>query len=422
MKCTSVLFVAVLLLNVGLPAWGQAIPVASPEEAALSSERLDDISEALQGHVDEKHVAGVTALIAHHGKIGYFKSFGKRDVDAGDAMQNDAIYRIYSMSKPITSVAVMMLFEEGRFSLDAPASTFMPELGGMEVVVEEKNTKKGKTKYSIEASKSDMTIRDLLRHTSGLSYGSLGIPELDEKYREEGGGRRSGNLEDFTKNVGKMPLRYEPATRWNYSLSTDVLGRFVEVVSGMNFDEFLAERIFEPLGMTDTGFHVPKEKIGRFAAVYGRDADMTIRPMPAGRSRDYSEPPSYFSGGGGLVSTTEDYFKFCQMMLNGGELNGVRILSRKTVELMTRDHLGDIPMGFGLPGFGFGLGFLIFPDPAPAGILISEGSYSWGGAASTSFWIDPVEEIIGIFMIQIMPEVRDYGQQFRILTYRALDD
>jgi CubicO group peptidase (beta-lactamase class C family) len=250
----------------------------------------------------------------------------------------------------------------------------------------------------------------------------LGIPELDAKYRDDGAGRREGNLADLTKRLGKMPLRYEPGTRWNYSISTEVLGRFVEVVSGMTFDKFLHERIFKPLGMNDTGFHVPAKNKDRLAGIYGRGEDMTIVPLPAGRARNYLDPPSYFSGGGGLVSTAEDYFKFCQMLLNGGQYNGVRILSRKTIELMTQNHLGTIPMGFGLPDFGFGLGFLIFPDPVLAGITVSKGSYSWGGAASTVFWIDPVEEVIGIFMTQIMPEARDYGQQFRILTYRALDD
>lgn len=417
MKHTTPLFVVTLLLMAAAPAWGQAVPIASPEDAALSSEGLDNITKALQGHVDEKHMAGVTALIARHGKIGYFKSFGVRDLEAGDPMQNSDIYRIYSMSKPITSVAVMILFEEGRFELDDPVSKYIPELGGLEVIVEEKDPETGKPTYSTEPSDRDMTVRDLLRHTSGLTYGRYGIAELDKKYGEKNAQRRNGNLADLTAALGTMPLRYQPGTTWNYSLSTDVLGRLVEVISGTTFDKFLEERIFKPLGMNDTGFHVPQKDKDRLAGVYGRN----LAPLPAGRARNYLEPPKFFSGGGGLASTTEDYFKVCQMMLNGGEFNGVRILKRETVELMTQNHLGEVPMGMGLRGFGFGLGFLIYPEPTGA-TSASKGTYSWGGAASTSFWIDPVKEVIGIHMMQIMPEARSYGQEFRTMTYRALAD
>lgn len=416
------LFVIALLLTPAVAAWGQSPVAVSPEKSGLSKERLDYLSSILQTHVKEERMAGVTALIAHHGKIGYFESFGTRDVDAGDPMEKDSIFGIASMTKPITSAAVMMLYEKALFGLDEPVSRYIPELGNMEVVVEEEDPKTGAPTHRLEPAKRDMTIRDLLRHTSGLISGNYGIADIDEKYSEMRGRRRDGTLEDSMKILGKMPLRYHPGTTWAYGRSTDVLGRLVEVVSGRTFDRFLEEEIFEPLGMTDTGFHVPRNKLDRLATVYGRNEDMTIRPLSSRRYRNRLEPPTYLSGGGGLVSTAGDYFKFCQMMLNGGELGGVRILSRKTVELMTRSHLGDIPMGWGLKGFGFGLGYLIYPDPIPAGILVSEGSYSWGGAASTSFWIDPVEELIGIFMIQIVPEATLYGGQFRTLTYRALDD
>jgi len=422
MERMTPLFAAALLLIATAPAWGQTLPMASPEDVGLSSEALDELSKVLQKHVDENHMAGVTALIARRGKIGYFKSFGKRDVDAGDPMQNDTIYRIYSMTKPITSVAVMMLFEEGRFGLDDPVSKYIPELGGLEVVVKTKDPDTGESTYSTEPSKRDMTVRDLLRHTSGLTYGRYGIAELDAKYREKSAQRRDGTLADMTAALGTMPLRYQPGTTWHYSVSTDVLGRFVEVISGTTFDKFLEERIFKPLRMKDSGFHVPQEDKDRLAGIYGRKADMTIQPLPAGRGRDYLVPSKYFSGGGGLVSTTEDYFRFCQMMLNGGELDGVRILKSETVDLMTRNHLGDVSMGWGLTSFGFGLGYLIYPDLGSPGTSPSEGTYSWGGAASTSFWIDPVKEVIGILMIQIMPEVRTYGQEFQRLTYRAIND
>ena len=272
MNRTARLFAAALLLIVATQVWGQSLPVVSPEDAGLSSERLDDLSKVLQKHVDEKHMAGATALIARHGKIGYFRSFGVRDVDAGDPMQNDSIYRIYSMTKPITSVAVMMLYEEGRFGLDDPVSKYIPELGGLEVVVEGADSKEGGSAFSTEASDRDMTVRDLLRHTSGLTFGFYGIPELDKRYGEKN--LLDGTLADFTAALGTMPLRYQPGTTWDYSSSTDVLGRFVEVISGTTFDAFLEERIFKPLGMKDTGFHIPQENM---AALQGSTA--------AGRTR-----------------------------------------------------------------------------------------------------------------------------------------
>lgn len=422
MNRISALLVIALLLTAPVAVWGQSPVAVSPEESGLSRERLDYLSSVLKTHVKEKRMAGVTALIAHHGRIGYFESFGLRDVDAGDPMERDSVFGIASMTKPITSAAVMMLYEKALLGLDEPVSKYIPELGNMKVVVEEEDPKTGEPTHRLEPARRDMTIRDLLRHTSGLASGNYGIAELDEKYSEMRARRRDGTLADFMKILGELPLRYHPGTTWAYGRSTDVLGRLVEVVSGRTFDKFLGEEIFTPLGMTDTGFYVRQSEIDRRATVYGRNQDMTIRQLPSGRYRNPSKPPTYLSGGGGLVSTAGDYFKFCQMMLNGGKLDGVRILSRKTVELMTRSHLGDIPMGWGLKGFGFGLGYLIYPDPVPAGILVSEGSYSWGGAASTSFWIDPVEELIGILMIQIRPEARVYGGQFRTLTYRALDD
>jgi CubicO group peptidase (beta-lactamase class C family) len=422
MNRVSALLVTALLLTPALATWGKTPVAVSPEEAGLSRERLDYLSGILKTHVKEKRLAGVTALIAHHGKIGYFESFGARDVDAGDPMHKDSIFGIASMTKPITSAAVMMLYEKALLSLNDPVSRYIPELGDMKVVVKGRDPKTGEPTHWLEPAKRDITIRDLLRHTFGLSSGYYGIADVDEKFGEMGAGRRDGTLEDFMKILGKMPLKYHPGTTWDYGRSTDVLGRLVEVISGTTFDRFLEEEIFRPLGMTDTGFHVPQTKIDRLSTTYGRNEDMTIRPLSSRRNRSREKPPTYLSGGGGLVSTAGDYFKFCQMMLNGGELDGLRILSRKTVELMTRSHLGDVPMGWGMKGFGFGLGFLIYPDPLLTDGLASEGTYSWGGAASTSFWIDPVEELIGILMIQIRPEARLYGGQFQRLTYRALGD
>lgn len=411
MNRTVPLFAAALLLIVAAPVWGQSPPVVSPEDAGLSTEALDELSKYLQKHIDEKHMAGATALIARHGKIGYFKSFGVRDVDTEDTMQNDSIYRIYSMSKPITSVAVMILYEEGRFELDDPVSKYIPELGGLEVVVKETDPKEGAPAFSLEASDRDITVRDLLRHTSGLTYGWYGIPELDKQH--EMMNIRDWTLAEFTTVLAAMPLSFQPGATWEYGSSTELLGRFVEVISDTTFDAFLEERIFKPLGMKNTGFHIPEENNkDRLATLYGHNKDKTVGPPPAGWDESYVVPPIFFSGAGGLVSTTEDYFKFCQMMLNEGELNGVRILSPQTVKLMTRNHLGEGTYPLGLRGFGFGLGFLIRPD----------GTYDWGGAASTTFWIDPAKEVVGVFMTQIAPEVRKYGGKFRTLTYRAVKD
>ena len=413
--CTAALHVHAENSHLGLAR-------VSPEQVGLSSDRLGRIEQLMRKYIDENRIAGAMALIARRGKIAYAETFGMSDTRAGKPMRDDTIHRIFSMTKPIASVAVMTLYEEGHFFLNDPVSKYIPELGNLQVGTEEEDPSTGKKKLNRSPSKRDMTVRDLLRHTSGLTYGIFGNTLVDQEYRKAGNTQKM-TLAEMVAHLGRMPLLYEPGTTWHYSVSTDVLGRFVEVISGMPFDEFLQARIFDPLGMKDTGFYVPREKKHRLSGVYTPKPDGTVQPMTPPNGRSFTEPPINFSGGGGLVSTTADYLRFCQMLLNGGALDGVRILGRKTVELMTTDHLGKIPMGLGRTGYGFGLGFAVNPGPGKAGAIGSAGEYSWGGAAGTRFWIDPKEEMIGIFMIQIWPHRNlRYGEEFKLLAYQAIVD
>jgi CubicO group peptidase (beta-lactamase class C family) len=339
-----------------------------------------------------------------------------RDLAARDRVEQDDIFRIYSMSKPITSVAVMMLYEEGRFFLDEPVGRYLPELADVQVAVLAEAT--GPESIPTERPARPMSIRDLLRHTSGLTYGSFSNTVVDQVYRQaEVLGQAT--LADMVTELGKIPLLYQPGTRWNYGVSTDVLGRFVEVVSGQSFDAFLRERIFEPLGMHDTGFYVEPSERDRLAELYGHTGPERALQIASGRP--YTPDETFFSGGGGLVSTAQDYARFAQMLLNGGELDGARILSPTTIELMTTDHLRDDGASFLADGWGFGLGFTVKNQPALDGLPDSVGTYYWFGVAGTSFWIDPEQDLIGIFMIQINPN-RDvnFRDQFKRLVYGAV--
>jgi len=410
-----------------LVAWAGPIPVVAPEEVGLSSEGLERIDAAMQQLVAEERVAGVVAAIARRGKIAYFGTLGVRDVDAGKPMEKDTIFRIYSMTKPITSVAVMMLHEEGRFSLDDPVSKYMPELGGLEVGVEGKDPETGEPAFTTVPSERDMTVRDLLRHTAGLTYGLFAQSEVDRMYMKAGVLNRNNTVADMVEKIGTLPLKHQPGTVWEYSVATDVLGRFVEVVAGMRFDKFLEERILKPLQMNDTAFYLPQEKKDRFAALYTQSKDRTIRPNTSRTYQNFLEPPTFLSGGGGLVSTTRDYLRFCQMLLNKGTLDGVRLLKPETVELMTTDQLGDVqiaPIGvvLGVANAGFGLGFRITKASGRMGAIGADGTYSWGGAASTIFWIDPKEQMVGIFMVQITPLNSTYGRRFAAMAYEAIDE
>jgi len=405
-------------------ATGQGIRSVAPNGLGLAPERLERIGAVLNEHVAKGHIAGAVGLIARRGKIGYFETYGFQDKEAGVAMRKDTIFRMYSMTKPITGVAVMILYEEGRFFLNDPVSKYLPELSNMKVAVVETNPQTGKkTRYSVPAQR-EITILDLLRHTSGIDY--LGPEDADGKriYEKLGTNNLDQTIGDMVKKIGQAPLVHQPGTMWEYGLSMDVLARLVEVVSGQPYDKFLEQRIFKPLGMNDTGYWVPPEKQNRFAKLYAPGEGWTIKVNTTPAQTSYLKPAINFGGGSQSVSTAGDYLRFCQMLLNAGELDGVRILSRKTVELMTSDHLGDMPRAALLaPGYGFGFTMAVSRGPGKTGVIGSEREYNWGGAAGTRFWIDPKEQMIGIFMIQILPHTNlTYGSQFKQLAYQAISD
>jgi len=405
-----------LCATLTIPVSGQPLPRATPEEVGMSSERLTRLGDVFQGYVDDGRIAGAVGMVARHGRLVYVDQWGMRDMAARDPLESGDIFRIFSMTKPITSVAVMMLFEEGRFMLSDPVGNYLPELGRLEVARLSEAT--SASDIPTERARRQMTILDLLRHTSGLTYGVFSNTAVDQAYRE-GDVMTAPTLEGMVTALGEVPLMYQPGERWNYSLSTDVLGRLVEVVSGQPFDVFLRERIFDPLKMVDTGFSVPPSKRDRLSRLYGHTGPN--QSLALGDTTGYDDSVTRFSGGGGLAGTAADYLRFAQMLLNGGELDGVRLLSPKTVELMTMDHLGDRPTGFLSPGWGFGLGFTVRREAGLDGMPGSVGEYYWFGVAGTSFFIDPVEELIGVFMVQIRPS-RDiaFRNSFRNMVYQAL--
>ncbi|MCP5114368.1 MAG: beta-lactamase family protein [bacterium] len=398
-------------------AVANGLPTASPEEVGLSPERLERITKRMEADVAAGRIPGALAMVIRNGKVAYLETRGHADREAKQPMAADTIFRIYSMSKPITSVAVMMLYEEARLRITDPVSKYIPDLGGLKVYAGQVNGT-----HVLEDSERDITVQDLLRHTSGLTYGFFAKSAVDKMYVDKKV-LSGNNLAEFVEKLGKIPLKHQPGSRWEYSVSTDVLGRLVEVISGQSFDEFLAERIFAPLKMVDTAFYVPPEKADRFAKLYSPNPRGGIWPADPKRSRSLFKKPTFFSGGGGLVSTAADYARFCQMMLNGGELDGVRLLSRKTVDLMRISHTRDIPGPRARNGEGFGLGFAVAEDLTRSGLAGSVGEYRWGGAAGTRFWIDPKENFIGIYMVQILPHTGlQYGNTFKYLAYQAIAD
>ncbi|MFC1713653.1 serine hydrolase domain-containing protein [Candidatus Poribacteria bacterium] len=393
------------------------IPMSPPEKVGLSAARLERISPFMQGYVDSKKLPGTITMVARRGKVAHFECVGMMDSEAGKPMEPDTIFRIYSMTKPITSVAIMMLYEEGLFQLTDPVSKFIPEFKDLKVFVKE--TESG---LELAESKPEMAIWHLLTHTSGLTYGWDENSPVDAMYRKAVALGGSKTLKEMVQKLGKIPLRNQPGSEWRYSMSTDVLGYLVEVISGQSFDVFLKERIFEPLGMVDTGFHVPAEKLSRFATNYIPAEDGKIQVFDEPAKSVFSKPRTFFSGGGGLVSTTADYIRFAQMLLNKGELDGARLLGRKTLELMTMNHIPEEFHPFENQASGFGLGFSVAMDVAKSRSLGSVGSFGWGGAAATNFWVDPEEEIIGLFMTQLMQNPYPFIQEFHVLVYQAVID
>ena len=386
------------------------IPRAVPEEVGMSAARLERIAPAMQRWVDDGKIPGALTMIAREGRLVHFEKFGMQDVASVKPIEFDTIFRIYSMTKPITSVAVMMLYEEGNFQLNTPVSEFIPAFKDMKVYANH-----GDAIVDVER---EMTVKHLLTHTAGLIYGGDWMHPINDRYREAD--FFSGDLAHMASELGNIPLLNHPGDAWNYGMSTDVLGYLVEVVSGIPFAEFLKKRIFEPLGMIDTDFSVPEEKADRYATLYEPIEDGSIQVME--NAPVSSGPLSFFhAGGAGLQSTAADYLRFCQMMLNEGELDGVRIIGRKTVELITMNHIPDDWQPLWRSGSGFGLGFAVVTNVADTHSLGSLGTYSWGGLASTTFWIDPVEELIGILMTQLIGEA-PFHPQFRVLTYQAIID
>jgi CubicO group peptidase (beta-lactamase class C family) len=405
------------------------------EDVGLSSERLARIDRhLLERYIEPGKIAGAVTLVARRGQVAHFSALGLRDRERKHPMTEDTVFRIYSMTKPLVSVAMMMLVEEGRCALSDPVHRYIPAWADLRVF------RYGAwPTFVTDPTQRPMTIRDLLTHTSGLTYGFMLRDAVDAAYRQIGvsgaapGDARPATLQEMVDKLARLPLIFSPGTRWNYSVATDIVGYLVEVISGQRLDAFLHARILEPLGMRDTGFQVAAAAGERFAANYRREADGTLTVADDPVTSEYRKAPTFLSGGGGLVSTAEDYRRFCQMMLNGGRYNGARLIGRKTIELMTQNHL---PEGSDLAalatgtfsestydGVGFGLGFAVVVDVAKRGLHGSLGEYYWGGAASTAFWIDPAEDLLVVFLAQLMPSsTYDFRGQLRSLVYSAIVD
>ena len=397
--------------------WAQGLPTAKPEQVGLSSERLERVSRVLRGEIEAGKIPGAVALVARKGQIVYFEAFGVRDKSTGEAMPKDAIFRLYSMTKPFASVAAMMLMEDGKLLITDPVAKFLPQLAKREVVVSQVNPVTGKIDYLQMPTEREMTVQDLLRHTSGLVYGTFTPnPRIKELYEKNGVTWDGVTPEEQIDRLAKVPLAHQPGTTWEYSMSTDVLGRVVEKVSGAPLGRFLDERLFGPLKMADTSFVVPSAKLGRLAQPLAVEPS-TGQPI---KLVDVTVAPKNDAGGAGSASTTGDYARFCQMLLNGGQLDGTRLLSPTTVAFMTSDHLGPmkiVSLGGVDTGYGFGLGFAVRTAP---GIAATSGSV--GGAAGTAFWVDPKEEMITVLMTQGAPgPARGYtGALFRQMVRQAI--
>lgn len=411
----------------------------NPFGAALNERQLERITDHLQNrYVDAGRIAGCQVVVARHGHVGYFRSFGFRDLERSLPVEEDTIWRIYSMTKPITGVALLTLYERGMFQLNDPVTRFIPQWRDLKV----RERAADGTERLVDCERP-MTVRDLMMHTSGLGFG--GGRSLQELFSADNLGRSAGlradhrsgpgaTLESMVEHYARYPLEFQPGAQWLYSVSTDICGRLVEIMSGQRFDDYLRETIFEPLGMSDTGFAVPDEAVHRFAACYRRDSSKNLVLLDDPEHSGYRKQPSFLSGGGGLVSTTTDYLRFCQMLLGGGEVDGVRILGRKTVELMASNHLpgdGDLqsvaaPGGYGEVGFagmGFGLTVAVAKAPALTQVIGSPGEFMWGGAASTIFWVDPAEDLTVVFMTQLIPSgTFNFRGQLKTLVYPAITD
>jgi CubicO group peptidase (beta-lactamase class C family) len=388
--------------------------IADPSGLGLSESGLARLRRVLTREIERKRLPGAVAMIARQGKLGFLEAFGVQDPVSGAPMQIDSIFRIYSMTKPVVSVAIMMLVEEGRLFLADPLSKYVPAFADPKVAVERDG------RVELVPAERPITIQDLLRHTSGLTYEFVGTAAVQRMYLDKKLPSTDQTNADQVERLASLPLFSQPGKQWDYSRSTDVLGRIIEIVSGETLGEFLRQRIFAPLGMNDTGFHVPTEKQSRIAEPFAKDPDSG----EAVRLLDIRRPARFESGGGGLVSTLPDYARFLDMLAAGGTCEGQRLLARKTIDLMRSDHLGpNVRRGSELlqPGHGFGLGFAVRTEPGMSVMPGSVGLYFWGGIAGTTFWIDPKEELYAMMLVQA-PGQRDYYRAlFRTLVYGALE-
>ena len=400
--------------------------VIAPEALGISAERLNNINLKLQEYVDRNQVAGFVTLVARDSEVVHFETCGYRDAEAQLPMEGDTIFRIYSMTKPITSIALMMLYERGKFQLREPVSRYIPAFGKTRVL-----SGYGYMGPKLVPQNPPMTIHHLLTHTAGLSYGFHFDTPIDDMYRNSIFRSETASLEEKITGMAELPLRFQPGSAWNYSIATDVCGYLVQVLADMPFEDYLDEYIFRPLGMVDTAFHVSADKLDRFAKLYRHNFQdgsfHEYEGAPHIPWHDYTQPASAPSGGGGLISTTADYWQFANMLLNEGESGDVRIIGRKTLEFMTLNHIKPelLPLAIGIneiPGRGFGLGFDVVIDPAQTGVTNSLGNFGWSGAAATNFWVDPQEQLVGIIMTQLMDNMLPFQQDFRALTYQALID
>jgi CubicO group peptidase (beta-lactamase class C family) len=432
MKFRNVICMSAVATCIAFSALAQGLPRASqPEGVGFSSERLKRLTSTFQADVDRGEIPGAVVLIARNGKVAYFKAFGFQDREKQVPMKTDAIFRLASMTKPFTSVAAMMLVEEGKLQLLDPVSVYLPEFKNLQVGVEKINTATGNPELSLEPARREMTVQDLLRHTSGLTYGIFGKSLVKQAYNDAKLFDPGQTLAELVSKLSKLPLASQPGTTWDYSMSTDVLGRIVEVVSGVSLDQFIADRIAKPIGLSDAAFYVGEAKAARVAQPQVDAATGKRPPMP-----DVTKRPNWMSGGGGMVSTASDYVRFAQMMLNGGVLDGVHLLSSRTVGFMTSDHL---PPGIAfspvtLLGFhaqalaptpedgqGFGLGFAVRNQAGRNPLPGSPGEFYWTGLYGTAFWVDPKEKLIAVLMMQIPPaQAAHYRSLLRNLVYQAL--
>jgi len=412
-------WILAVLIGFALPASAAELPKARPEIVGLSSARLERLSAVMQTYVDDGRLGGAVALVARGGKVAYLQAFGKIDPATGAPMPADAVFRIASQTKAVTSVAVMILFEEAKILLGDPVSKYIPEFAKTTVAVPEAS-KEGPG-YKIVPAKRPITVRDLLTHSSGISYGDGPAKDLYKAAGLQGWflADRPEPVGAYMKKLAGLPFDAQPGEKFVYGYNSDVLGYLVEVVSGMSLADFVKKRITDPLAMADTHFFLPEEKAGRFAAVYGIGPDGKAGPVADPRENAYVKGPrTCYAGGAGLLSTAEDYARFLLMLQSGGEWGGVHILSPKSVELMTVDHLGPV---YTNPGNGFGLGFWVTKELGRNGDPGSVGAFGWGGAYHTTYWVDPAEKLVAVFMTQLMPATgSDAHAKFKALVYQSI--